>query len=346
MTAKERIAAVLSNQPVDRTPVIALGAGGWITNHENLSYRELYDLPDSGASLIVKWTDIFGSDTVTAAIGVFTAYLNAFGCPLDIDKTGAPADVGTAFTDPKTEIPALAALSADEIRQRLLDNAFVGRMVNMCKHVKELTGDEKYLVGDIAGPFTAASVMVGTSQFVRMLKKEPDLVEALVNFATEATAQMLRLLYENGCDFAMISDPTASGTMISDGMFDKYVAPSIQSLLDKISYYPQNAVHICGMAMSRIAPLRDIGVKAFSMDYVNYLGEAIAIAGESMKIIGNLNPFGTLINGTPEEAYEESCEAIRKAGGKQFILAPGCDLCFQSTVENIQMMRKACEDMA
>jgi len=347
MTGKERVLAVVHNQPYDQIPFDGTGAGGWITNREKLSYRDLYfGLPDSGASLVVDYFNEFGSDTVAGAMGVFTSFLSAFGCPLDIEKMGAPAEVGKCINDPETDIDPLMELGPDDIREKLINNEFVDRMLNMVRHVKKLTGDEKLLMGDVAGPFTSASVLAGTVPFLKMLKKKPERVQQLIDFSVEASAQMLRLLFEAGCDIAMISDPTASGTMIPPKMVDLYVSPSIAALVKKIDYYPVNGVHICGESESRLVPMRDAGVQMFSCDYCTELGNAITVGGETMKINGNINPVGKLLSGTPDEVYEECVERIKSAGGRGFILAPGCDIGFQSSLENIQAMRRACDDMA
>ena len=108
-------------------------------------------------------------------------------------------DTGVAFKDPETEIPAL---DKSTIREKLLANEFVCNMLKQCRNVKALAGDEKYLIGDIAAPFTMAAVMVGSQDFIMMLIDDPELCEQLIDFTTEVCIEMFRLLHENGCDIA------------------------------------------------------------------------------------------------------------------------------------------------
>ena len=66
MSPKERIDAVLAGKPTDKTPFCFVDGGAWISKTENLTYRMLYGLPDGGAEKIVKWTDEFETDIVSA----------------------------------------------------------------------------------------------------------------------------------------------------------------------------------------------------------------------------------------------------------------------------------------
>lgn len=169
MTPKERIDAVIKHQAVDRTPFTVVDGGAWIAKTEGVTYRELYSRPDSGASSVVDYLNKIDSDMISAVSGVFTACLNAFGCPISIDKIGGAIDTGSVFKDPINEIPQL---NRETIRDTLLANDFVQKMINQTRHVKVLVGNQKYIFGDIAGPFTMAAVMVGTSDFIMLMLEE------------------------------------------------------------------------------------------------------------------------------------------------------------------------------
>ena len=343
MTHKERIDAVLAHKPVDRTPFVLVDGGAWVARHENLPYRALYGLPDGGASKIVEWTDKFGTDIVSAVSGVFTACLNSFGCPIHIDEAGKPTDTGSVLTDPETEIPQL---DKSTIREKLLANEFVQGMIRQCKGVKALAGDRKYLLGDIAGPFTMAAVMVGTQDFIMLLMDEPELVEQLLDFTTEVSTQMFLLLHENGCDIAMPAEPVSSGSLISQGMFDEWVVPSLKNLKANLSCYKYFFTHVCGASGARAKSLRDAGVAAFSCDYLVDLDTALTDGDGKLCIMGNINPAGVLLTGTAEQVYAEACERIRTAAGRGLLLSPGCDMGADTPFENIMMLPKACKDLA
>lgn len=265
MTHKERIDAVLNHRPADRTPFSVVDGGAWIAMREGVSYRELYSRPDGGAASIVKYLDEIDSDMVSAVSGVFTACLNAFGCSIHIDKVGGTVDAGSCIRDPETEIPAL---DKTKIRETLLANDFVQKMLNQTRCVKKLAGDSRYLFGDIAGPFTMASVMVGTSDFIILIMDDPELVEQLLDYTTCVCAEMFRLLSENGCDIAFVAEPVASGSLISQQMFEEWAIPSLIRLKEKLSFCKYFLTHVCGASGTRTVSLRESGIDAFSADYL------------------------------------------------------------------------------
>ena len=318
MTPKERIDAVIKHQAVDRTPFTVVDGGAWIAKTEGVTYRELYSRPDSGASSVVDYLNKIDSDMISAVSGVFTACLNAFGCPISIDKIGGAIDTGSVFKDPINEIPQL----------------------------KVLVGNQKYIFGDIAGPFTMAAVMVGTSDFIMLMLEEPEIVHELLDFTVCVSAEMFTLLHENGCDIAFPAEPVGSGSLISQEMFEEWVIPSLKKLKEKLPFYKYFYAHVCGASGNRVAALRECGVNVFSVDYLVDFDKAVEAAGEKMVMMGNINPAGTLLTGTPSEVYKEACERIKIANGHSHILAPGCDLGADTPLENVKMLSKACKDMA
>lgn len=342
MTPKERIDAVIKHQAVDRTPFTVVDGGAWIAKTEGVTYRELYSRPDSGASSVVDYLNKIDSDMISAVSGVFTACLNAFGCPISIDKIGGAIDTGSVFKDPINEIPQL---NRETIRDTLLANDFVQKMINQTRHVKVLVGNQKYIFGDIAGPFTMAAVMVGTSDFIMLMLEEPEIVHELLDFTVCVSAEMFTLLHENGCDIAFPAEPVGSGSLISQEMFEEWVVPSLKKLKEKLPFYKYFYAHVCGASGNRVAALRECGVNVFSVDYLVDFEKAVEAAGEKMVMMGNINPAGTILTGKPSEVYKEACERIKIANGHSHILAPGCDLGADTPLENVKMLSKACKDM-
>ena len=343
MTKKERVDAALAHEKTDRVPFCLVDGGAWIAKSEGLSYRQLYSMEDGGASKIVKWHDELDTDIISAVSGVFTACLNAYGCEIHIDEPGKPTDTGACLTDPESEIPLL---DKSKIRETLLANDFVQGMIRQCRGVKALAGDEKYLLGDVAGPFTMAAIMVGTQDFIMLMLDEPELTEQLMDFTTAVSAEMFKLLLENGCDIAMPAEPVASGSLISQAMFEEWALPALVNLKAELKDYKHFFTHVCGASPQRVKSLRDAGAEAFSCDYLVDLGNALNDADGKIVIMGNINPAGKLLSGTPEEVYEEACGRIRTANGRSVIIAPGCDMGADTPLENIKMLKKACEDLA
>ncbi len=129
-------------------------------------------------------------------------------------------------------------------------------------------------------------------------------------------------------------------------MYEEWAIPALVNLKKELGGYKHFFAHVCGASLTRVKPLRDAGVEAFSCDYLVDLDTALNDADGKMVIMGNINPAGKLLSGTAEEVYAEACERIRTANGRGIIIAPGCDMGAATPLENIKMLKKACEDLA
>ena len=343
MTHKERIDACLNHEPTDRTPFALVDGGAWIAKQEGLTYRDMYFSDNGRADLIVKYTNEIDTDMVSAVSGVFTAPLNALGCSIAIDESGNPVNTGTCIKDPDTEIPQL---DKSKIREKLLANDFFQGMLRQCENVYKLVGDQKYLFGDIAGPFTDASVMLGTAKFLKLMKKKPDLLRQLMDYCVEFCTEVYRLLGEKGCSCTFVAEPVASGTMISPQMYEEWALPALVKVKENLPDYKYFFAHICGASQARVIPLRDAGFHAFSCDYLVDEAQFLADADNGLVMFGNLEPAGKLLMGSADDVYKEACEHIEVSKGLNYIIAPGCDLSCNSPFENVAAIGKACKDMA
>lgn len=342
MNHKERIDAVMNHQPVDRTPFALVDGGAWVSKHTNLSYRELYHLPDNGASIIVEQMKVFDTDLISGVNGAFTAPLNAFGCPIDIDHPGNPVNTKEYMTD---IVEDLKALDKSKICETLLANDYFQCMLSQCENIKKLAGDDKYLIVDIAGPFTNACVMRGTAEYMMDLIRNKEAAAELLDFGTEICVQVLSMLREKGADIAFIAEPCSSGTMISPKMFKSLVIPKLTEVKERtdFKYY---ICHVCGGSGKRVTPLMEAGFNAFSCDYAVDLDQALIDADGKMVIYGNINPAGSMLFDEPEDVYKEAEERIKTAAGRGYIMAPGCDMVCDAPFDNVMAMPKACKELA
>ncbi|MBR6499771.1 MAG: hypothetical protein IKT23_08810, partial [Clostridia bacterium] len=190
------------------------------------------------------------------------------------------------------------------------------------------------------------AVMVGTQDFIMMLMDDPDLAEELIDFTTSVSTEMFKLLLENGCDIAMPAEPVASGSLISQRMFDQWVIQALKELKANLKDYPHFFTHVCGASGTRVKSLKEAGVEAFSGDYLVDLDTALNDAEGKLVMMGNINPAGVLLTGKPQDVYAEACERIKTAAGRGHILAPGCDMGAATPLENVKMLAKACKDLA
>lgn len=346
MTSSERVYATMNFQPVDRPAVFPLEGSAWICKKHGLSYDDMFKLPDLGAQLLVDGFKEMESDAIFVGGSAWMAWTQAFGGEVNASKIGAAIGVGPAFDDPASQIPEL---TAGEIREKLQASYYVQCMLKQIAATKALVGGEIPLMAGHDGPLTACGMLIGIEKLMIALGTQEPWVPKLMDFAVHCLAAYADLLADAGADILNCCDPVSSGDMISQPMFKKIVFPALQKYHElKVHKEVPLLVHICGKAGKRVELVRDFGAKFFSVDSMVDLEDMLAKCDHKMVMVGNIDPSGVMMNGTPQEVYDATMKILElgKANGGGAIPCTGCELPADSPLENIRAMARAAADFA
>ena len=124
--------------------------------------------------------------------------------------------------------------------------------------------------------------------------------------------------------------------MISPDMYGEHVLPWEKKLVDGIHEAGATVkLHICGNISNTIEHMARTGADVIDFDWMVPVEKARKAVGEGIALCGNIDPSGVLLQGTPADvaAAAEKCLA---AGGKRFILMPGCEVPQGTAVENLR----------
>lgn len=345
MTAKERFFATLSFEKTDRTPSYVLDGSSWVINEEGMSYTDLFALEDVGASLIVKRFDEIQSDLVTAGASCWLAWANAFGAEIVTSKVGRTIEVLPCMKNLETD---LVELTDEELKTKLYENIYIQKMVKQLKETKKLVGEEKPVISCLCGPFTAAGNLMGTGEFMLQIAKRNKKLPELLELTTRIITELAKLYYESGADVFLIAEPTSSGDMIAPRTFTKQVVPYFKKFMENLNGEIPIILHICGKAGKRVDEVKELGVKAFSVDSMVDMEEMLAKVEKKICMMGNLAPADQMVHGTPESVYAEATRLLTLAeqNGGGFLLSTGCDYPAGASAENARSMTKAAIDFA
>ena len=343
MTSKERVLAALDFQPVDRNPVYPLDGSSWVIKEENINYTQQYALDDAGADMIVKHFYDLKSDAITSATSAWMAWATTFGSHANLDNVGTTIQIKEGL-----KMDQIPDMTNDQIRDALLQNFIVQAMIKQNKKVKEKVGDDKVILSYICGPLTGCNALVGASALLKGIKKHKLEFPHLMDFATRCIAILSDLYYEAGADFIVICDPVASGDMISLDMYKEVAVPGFENLKKNLTNDVKYFTHICGNAGERNECVRELGSKAFSVDWMVNMEDMLKRADHKMCMMGNLSPADQMLQGTPDSVYKEATRLLELAyaNGGGLLLSSGCDLPAGSPIENVHAMVRAAEDFA
>ena len=191
------------------------------------------------------------------------------------------------------------------------------------------------VLGLFEGPLTTACRIFEAEQIMRMIYKNPRVIEALLDRVTAFLIDFSQALIENGANVIFLPEPTASAAMISPAAFRKFVLPRLQAITRQLEV--PCMLHICGDTSPVLDAIGLAGADVISLDQCMNLAECRStVAGAVLG--GNVDPINSLLNGSREQITEDTLTCLRTAGTSRFILMSGCGVPPGTPVEKVEAM--------
>ncbi|MGA2151013.1 MAG: uroporphyrinogen decarboxylase family protein [Geobacteraceae bacterium] len=330
MTSKERTVAALTGKPYDRIPVNLL-------------------MSDHAARVIGVTVKDYNHDAQILARGQITAW-RKYG--MDLINTGPglvgiPEAIGSiiAYPDGSPYVAELAVKEKNDLeRLKVPDPYRDGRLplfLEAANIVIKEVGDQVPVSMTTSGPFTTATNIRGTENFMRDLRRDPEFAHGILRLATNSIIAFAIEAAKVGSRIGL-ADPTASGTMISPGLFREFAFPYLKEVVEaitKVSGVPPS-LHICGNTRKIWSEMADTGVSVISLDDVVDLAEAKEAVGGRVALLGNIRPTAVMYLGSPDDVMANVRECLVKGwdSPKGYILGLGCGLPINTPVENIHAL--------
>ena len=162
---------------------------------------------------------------------------------------------------------------------------------------------------------------------------DPDRLLELIRFSTELVWSLLEPILEHEDILgANLSDPVASGDLISPTTFRTFAKPFLKDLVGRIRGKGKYAmIHICGDTTRILDDIAEIRPNCFSLEAKVDLKTAKQVLGGKVCVAGNVSPTGPFLSGTPDQVIAEAKGCILAwGGGGGYLLTLGCD--FPKTV--------------
>ncbi len=330
MTGREITKMAFELQKPPRIPVTIIGGGSWYVHQAKTTFAMIKAHPERIAEIYVNAFHKIGHDLFWTGTNFINYPISFLGCPIEDNSSDGPALTATVMR-------SLDDLDSLEL-ERLTKNPVMQGIVESQKRIADAIGKEAFTMPTQWAPFTFAARLLGTEALMLATMEDPDRLMGLLEFSTEAIWSILDpILAHEDILGANLSDPVASGDLISPSTFRRFVAPFLKTLVDRIKAKKKYAmVHICGNTSPILTDIVDIGPHCFSLENSVDLRHARKILGGKVCVAGNVSPTGTFLSGRPEQVVEEAQACIEAWGSDGgYILTLGCD--FPKTVpeENV-----------
>lgn len=336
MTPKERMSAFFSGKEVDRIPILPFitavsGKVIGMTHREKRSSAKNLFLCQSSCY------ERFGHDSISVEYGLH----------------GIGTAMGSKTNDPEDNVPAIVEhylKNLDHLKEDLdlskierKNDPWAQMNYEMAQMIMEKHGNEVGVSLSTPGPITAASSLYPIEKLLRATRKQPEQVHELLRFTTDAILLLAKEFMDGGVGISLC-DPVASGTILSETAYRKFVLPYTQEIIRYIQGYGKSVTyHICGDTSALTEAMIESGCNVLSIDNKVSLEDTKKRVGDKIVLMGNVDPITTMMLGTTKDVEENVKSCLRQGydNPKGYLLSTGCGIPIDSPIENIDAFMAA-----
>jgi uroporphyrinogen decarboxylase len=228
---------------------------------------------------------------------------------------------------------------SDVERLRVPDPKVDGRMP-LCMQGLDLISDaiSKPLAVSMEGPFTLASELVGITEFMRALIRDPGFVREVLDFTTKAVHDFAAEIVKHGARFVVVCEPTASN--LSPAHFERWVVPGFRAVYEALPSV-WKVLHICGDTNHLLGPILEAGADGLNLEsQIDFPALARKIP-QDVVLVGNIDTF--LIAESTPAIIEDTTRALLRAmrDFPNFLMSTACEIVPSTNLENIHAFLRA-----
>lgn len=331
MNGKERFTAVLERSVPDHVPVAPPFQGYWALDAFGVSVPESLADPVRAAQAALAAQEACPFDALEV-VWDWVANIDLLGCRSKIVDSGSPLVVEHVL-ESSVDVDKLRSLDLTADRR-------VEATLRTAEVLLEQLSADFFCYATIPLPFTLASYLRKVDYLMKDLIREPETARELLEFSTEVVADVAKMYASLGVHGLFVCDPSGSGDLISPQHYAKFAAPYAGRIIDLVkSMGLEPILHVCGDTTKILPLVQQLSPSAFSFDTAVAVEVAKEVMGDTVCLMGNVDPSDTLLLGTREKVQRESELCIEKGwSGGGFVLAAGCDIGVETPIENVSAM--------
>jgi [methyl-Co(III) methanol-specific corrinoid protein]:coenzyme M methyltransferase len=333
LTPRERVMKLFKREKTDYIPIFS-GMGN-ITIHGLLQYgwefQEIHTDAHKMAKMAASTYQLFG----------FECAVVPFDMGVEAEVLGSKVNYYAHATD--ILYPTISQHPAEKVEDLNLqipsDLSSAGRIPLVTKAIgilKKEVGDQVAIGSWILGPYTLAGQLLDLSQLAKAAFKKKDLVSKLLDQLAEVLIQIIKIYRKAGADYITVREMGAGPDILSPRMFEDLIIPPLKRIFVEIE--SPKVLHICGDTNAIVDQMVLCGADAISVEKKNNVAETRKKLGPNVLIFGELDAYGVLSMGKPEDVDEAVKEAIDRGVNA---IWPGCDIWPTVPKKNMEALMSA-----
>ncbi|WP_041587903.1 uroporphyrinogen decarboxylase family protein [Thermincola potens] len=335
MTSKQRVLGLLKGETVDR-PACYSGTGtvwGAALKHYGYNFADAHHDPEKMARLATFPFEAAG----------FECALMPFDICVEAELLGC--DINYFSNSDESIYPNIKKrliMKPNEIEGvEVPDHVMGGRVPVVCNAIRQAKaefGQHIPIGAHILGPFTLATHLMDFNELLMTVFRKPDLVSGLLEKLAGVLMNVARAYEEAGADYICLREMSGTTDIVSPKQFNELLRPELVKIIQNCRV--PVVLHICGNTNKIVQYMVECNAHAISVETRNDLVRTRQDIGNGPLVFGNIDGFGVLVKGTPEEVEQEVIKCLRNGVDA---LWPGCEISLKAPLENLRAMVRAVE---
>jgi [methyl-Co(III) methanol-specific corrinoid protein]:coenzyme M methyltransferase len=318
LNSRERVLKLFRRESLDYIPLFS--GYGSITIHglEKYGWKfpEIHTDARKMANMAASTFKLFG----------FESAVVPFDMGVEAEALGSKVNYYAHATD--ILYPTISQHPAEKVEDLNLqipsDLASAGRIplvTEAIRILKEEVGNQVAIGSWVLGPYTLAGQLLDLSQLAKAAFKKKDLVGKLLDQLAGVLIQIINIYRRAGADYITVREMGAGPDILSPRMFESLIRPPLRRIFDEIE--SPKVLHICGDTNAIIDQMVLCGADALSVEKKNNVTETRKKLGPDVLIFGELDAYGVLSQGKPDDVDRAVKEAVERGVNA---IWPGCDI--------------------
>ena len=337
----ELFKAAAKGRPVRQVPAALIVDSPWIPGWMGIGHLDYYFHPETWFEANLRFAREFPE-----AIP-FPSWWVELGMAIEPSAMGSRIHFWP--DQPPAQTPGLARLEDVERLAPVnpLADGFMPLALDRYRAWKQRVFDAGYTIPVVAarGPLCTAAFLRGLDPLMIDLTEDPGGVHRLLEFTTVAAIRWLEAQAE-------AIGPTVEGIFVLDDVagflsrksYLEFAHPYFQRIANAFPKEWVKVYHNDAKVRAFLADLPDTGFDVLNWSHNIDVAEARAKTGGRLCLMGNLDPLGLGVRGTPEQVYAAAARVLRQTAGEGLIVSMGGGVSPGMPAANIAALLAAVRD--
>ncbi len=250
----------------------------------------------------------------------------AFGSPVQYSDDEVPTVLAAVVHDED---------EADALKVPEVGAGRTGECIKGIRLACEQITDRPVLAGMI-GPYSLAGRLLDMTEIMILCYEEPELVETVLEKVTTFLIEYAKAFKAAGANGIAMAEPAAG--LLSPNLIEEFSNPFVMRIKEAVE--DDNFVvlyHNCGNVIPLLDQMNELKASIYSFGNAIDIEETLKTLPTDAMIVGNIDPAGTLRNGTVEQVKKETRELLERCSKySNFVISSGCDIPPQTPMENLE----------